>query len=164
MTVRRLKGSLGGEYELNPYEVESLQAWIALRGPTDGALFPSSRSSEGLSRWGVQRIWTRICKGVSDRATKDMRPDLAIGREFWKNPHCLKHSCAILYLASGVDVLTLQSIMGHANIENTLIYAKRLNADRDRATASAFADFEAKAKKLLHDNDAPVKVKKKPKG
>jgi len=35
----------------------------------------------------------------------------------------LRHTAATLMLAGGVDVRTLQSILGHSNIESTMVYA-----------------------------------------
>ena len=44
--------------------------------------------------------------------------------------HALKH-CATHLLSKGFDVAQVQDWIGHANIQNTMIYAKLTNARRD---------------------------------
>ena len=36
--------------------------------------------------------------------------------------HGLRHSCASLMLANGVDIVTVSDILGHADIDSTSIY------------------------------------------
>jgi integrase len=38
------------------------------------------------------------------------------------NFHTMKHTCAIYLAEAGVDLLDLQYLLGHARVENTLIY------------------------------------------
>lgn len=44
-------------------------------------------------------------------------------------PHKLRHTFAVQAILNGVDILTLKEILGHANVETTMIYAE---ADRKR--------------------------------
>jgi integrase/recombinase XerD len=45
------------------------------------------------------------------------------------HPHSFRHSFAVLSVLSGVPPLVLNEWLGHANVENTLIYTKVLAAD-----------------------------------
>jgi site-specific recombinase XerD len=49
-----------------------------------------------------------------------LRPGVA-----WKF-HCLKHSIATHLLDAGADLAFMKDWLGHANIQNTTIYARRL--------------------------------------
>ena len=40
--------------------------------------------------------------------------------------HGLRHTFAMTAIARGIDIYALKELMGHVNIENTLIYAKML--------------------------------------
>ena len=40
--------------------------------------------------------------------------------------HGLRHTFAMMAISRGVDIYALKELMGHASIENTLIYAKML--------------------------------------
>ena len=37
-------------------------------------------------------------------------------------PHVLRHTFALRYMLNGGDVFSLQRIMGHSNIQSTMIY------------------------------------------
>jgi len=44
-------------------------------------------------------------------------------------PHALRRSFATLSLKSGMDVITLQRLMGHSSVEMTAHYAQLLTVD-----------------------------------
>jgi site-specific recombinase XerD len=50
--------------------------------------------------------------------------------------HCLRHSCATSLLDHGQDIAIVQDHLGHANIQNAMIYAKITNKRRDAAGAA----------------------------
>jgi integrase len=60
--------------------------------------------------------------------------------------HDLRHSCASILYAMGVDLLTIQEILGHANLSTTLIYTHIINDRRDQA-------LEKMSGRLTGEND-----------
>ena len=50
--------------------------------------------------------------------------------------HTLRHSFAVRMLESGVDIRTLQELMGHADVATTLLYARRPSLARGRPARS----------------------------
>lgn len=59
------------------------------------------------------------------------------------SPHKLRHTAATLMLQNGVDVRTLQEVLGHENLNTTQIYTHIGNAELRRATdQNPLADFD----------------------
>ncbi len=54
-----------------------------------------------------------------------------LGEEYEKlgHPHTLRHSRAIQLLNSGVNIMHVKTILGHANIMSTMVYLKYSNSD-----------------------------------
>lgn len=60
------------------------------------------------------------------------------------SPHKLRHTAATLMLQNGVDVRTLQEVLGHENLNTTQIYTHIGNPEIKRAAASnPLAQFDA---------------------
>lgn len=118
--VRRLKGSLSGQYRLTDREVRALAAWLKIRRRigSDGALF-ISRNHRPISRRRLDELMKHYCSKVG------IPENLA-------HMHTLKHSCATHLLTKGFNVEQVQDWVGHANIQNTMIYARITNARRDQ--------------------------------
>lgn len=59
------------------------------------------------------------------------------------SPHKLRHTAATLMLQNGVDVRTLQEVLGHENLNTTQIYTHIANTElKKAAAANPLADFE----------------------
>lgn len=52
-------------------------------------------------------------------------------------PHTLRHSFATQMVREGVDIVTLKEIMGHTNINTTLVYVHLAGVDIDKALREA---------------------------
>ena len=85
-----------------------------------------NRRDEPLTRFGIYNL---VCRAVN-QAT-GILPSLAVKRI---SPHCLRHSCAVHLLRSGVDINTIRAWLGHVSLDTTHIYAE--------------VDLEMKAKAL----------------
>ena len=53
------------------------------------------------------------------RTMKDVKPDLPDGQA----THALRHSFATHFMINGGSIITLQRILGHSRIEQTMVYA-----------------------------------------
>lgn len=115
--VRRLKGSNSGEHPLVRDEARALRAWLKQRGHAPGCIFHSQRG-DPISRQMLDVLMKKYGRLAG------IPPEL---RHF----HVLKHSCATHLLSRGFHVEQVQDWIGHANIQNTMIYAKLTNSRRD---------------------------------
>ncbi len=127
------KGSKERIVYLNDACVQALNDWLAIRkdiATTDkNAVFLSARRK----RVSVDAIQVMVHKTLL-KAGLDAD---AI------SPHKLRHTAATLMLQSGVDVRTLQELLGHENLNTTQIYTHIANAELKMAAASnPLAKFE----------------------
>jgi len=121
----RLKGSLGGEYPMQPDEVKTLKAWLRERKDNNNYLFPSQRGTP-IHR----RTLDYLMKSYGKKA--GIPPDK---RHF----HVLKHSIGTHLLDAGGDIRFVQDWIGHKNIQNTVIYAHLSNRTQDEQARKFFA-------------------------
>jgi integrase/recombinase XerD len=131
-----------------PHPVPDLDAKLALLSPTYrniAVIFVNTgmRLSEGCSvevPIPVPRVITVIGKGSKERpiplnaAARQAFTELggkfpvgprAIEHAFRKagfHPHALRHHCASTLYAKGVRITTIQKLLGHSNLNTTMIY------------------------------------------
>jgi type 1 fimbriae regulatory protein FimB/type 1 fimbriae regulatory protein FimE len=110
LNIYRLKGSLSGVHPLQADEVRILKSYLRTREDSLPYLFPS-RKGAPISR----AMLDVLIKGYGETAKL---PDDK--RHF----HVLKHSIATHLLDTGADIRFVQDWLGHANIQNTVIYAQ----------------------------------------
>jgi site-specific recombinase XerD len=115
--LHRLKGSLSGEHPMQADEARALKAWLKQRGSESPVLFPSRRGLP-ISR----QMLDVLMKGYGEEAWIP-----AEKRHF----HVLKHSIATHLLDAGADLRFLQDWLGHAQIQNTVIYASLVSHSRE---------------------------------
>lgn len=75
-----------------------------------------NRRNERLTRFGIYGLVRRAAIKAGSK-----RSALATKRI---SPHCLRHSCAVHLLRSGVDINTIRAWLGHVSLDTTHIYAE----------------------------------------
>lgn len=109
----RGKGNKERILYLNDACVSALESYLQVR-PVDGvkdknALFISSRNSR-ITQRGVQLLLEKYMKKIG------------LGGQGY-SPHKLRHTAAtLMYQKGGVDIRTLQAILGHSDLGTTQIY------------------------------------------
>ncbi|MBK9031230.1 MAG: tyrosine recombinase XerC [Myxococcales bacterium] len=132
VTVLRGKGGKRRIVPLGDAAVRALAAWRAARAWAPGpAVFVNARGQR-LTPRSVQRLtraWA-IASGVTAPAT----------------PHAFRHSFATHLLDGGVDLRSIQELLGHASLSSTQVYTKvsldHLMKVYDAAHPRAHADGE----------------------
>lgn len=104
--IRSGKGQKDRFVPLSPKLRDDLRTWWRLRRPTTW-LFPG-RNNYPLSASGVQRA----CRAAA----------IAAGLAKHATPHTLRHSYATHLLEAGLDVRTLQKLLGHNQLGTTALY------------------------------------------
>lgn len=79
--------------------------------------------SEKLERWirgeGVGLVFPKADYELIRLTLKDIKPSLPVGQGL----HVLRHTYATHFMINGGNIITLQRILGHANIQQTMVYA-----------------------------------------
>lgn len=122
--LHRLKGSLSGEHPLQADEARALKAWLKHRGTDSPVLFPSRRGLP-ISRQMLD-VLMKDYAGLA-RLPKDKR-----------HFHVLKHSIATHLLDAGAELRFVQDWLGHANIQNTVIYTALVSTSREAKARQYF--------------------------
>lgn len=99
------KGSKDRYVKLGTKALRSLSKWLRLRQGDPGEPVWIGKKGE-LSEWGLRMMFHRLGK----------RADIHV------HPHKLRRTSALMMLRSGMDLVTLSKIMGHASIETTRLY------------------------------------------
>jgi type 1 fimbriae regulatory protein FimB/type 1 fimbriae regulatory protein FimE len=127
LMVTRLKGSNSGEHHLCREEARALKAWLKERGNAPGVIFGSKKGGP-ISR-------KRLDVLVKEYAARAGWPGKL------RHCHTFKHACCTHLLSKGFNVEQVQDWVGHANIQNTMIYARVTNSRRDQM-GKALADWK----------------------
>jgi type 1 fimbriae regulatory protein FimB/type 1 fimbriae regulatory protein FimE len=118
--VLRVKGSLPGRHGLDGDELRALRA-LRRDDPHGTHIFMSERKAP-MSVDGAQKLIERLGE--------------AAGLPFPIHAHMLRHSAGYALAGRGVDTRSIQALMGHRNIANTVIYTavadKRVRTIWDR--------------------------------
>jgi integrase/recombinase XerD len=109
--VRQGKGSRDRDLPLTPKLLEALREYWRWKKPPN-YLFPSTRGHRGLERPISHKTIWYVCKRAAVRAGIKKR----IG------PHTLRHSFATHMLEAGADLRTIQLLLGHQELKDTIVY------------------------------------------
>ena len=131
------KGSKTRRCPIWQQTADALKSLVSGRAAPDFVFL--NRLDQPLTRFGIYSLVRRAV----EQATKTS-PSLADKRI---SPHCLRHTCAVHLLRSGVDINTIRAWLGHVSLDTTNIYAE--------------VDLEMKAKALAHC-DQPDEVEVTP--
>jgi site-specific recombinase XerD len=107
LLVRKTKGNYDRYVPLGEMLVRGIQKHIESTGATD-YLFTGSDFDSRYSQRGVQWVIKTLAKKAGIR--KDM------------TTHTLRHTYATHLLEDGLDIVSIKELLGHANIETTMIY------------------------------------------
>ena len=124
-TVRVLgKGNKERQLYLNEACLDAIQAYLVVRPePKEefrhkNALFVSRNKT---------RLTTRAVENIVQKAVRQA------GLDPKYSPHKLRHTAATLMLNHGVDIRTLQDVLGHENLGTTQIYTHISDANMKQA-------------------------------
>ena len=123
--IHRLKGSISGVHPLQADESRILKSYIKMRTGQSPTLFVSNRNLP-ISRKTLDVLMKQYGEKAKLPSNK---------RHF----HVLKHSIATHQLDTAeADIRFVQDWLGHANIQNTVIYASLVSATRERKAREHF--------------------------
>ena len=138
------KGAKDRLVPLSPVLLESLRSyWRTVRSPT--WLFPARDAQRPVSHARLQQTCRRAAQlaGLAKRIT----------------PHTLRHSFATQLLEEGVDIRTIQTLLGHSQLRTTALYT-HVSLSRLQRTASPLDRLAADVGRL--SRPVPVPGSKSP--
>jgi len=114
--------------------LEAMRAWLSIRATaSDGALFPV------IDKWG--NVGTRHMTPLAINNAVKKRYTAAGVRAL--TPHDFRRTFVGNSLTSGVDILTVMGICGHARVETTARYDRRKNEQKRSAATLVFTPYGA---------------------
>jgi site-specific recombinase XerD len=136
LVIRQGKGRKDRLVPLSPALLEELRAYWRRYRPADG-LFPGQRHGHHLHPGALQRTFAQLVRPLGFRKGVSL--------------HTLRHSYATHLLEAGVDVITLQRLLGHRHLSTTARYLHVSTQDLRRTPSPLDALLAAPA-----DAGAPV--------
>jgi site-specific recombinase XerD len=125
ISIHRLKGSISGVYPMQPDALKAVHSYVRTRADESPYLFLSSRNVP-ISRFMLHHLMQTYGEAAGLPQEK---------RKF----HALKHSIATHLLDAGADLAFVKDWLGHANIQNTTIYARLTTATLHAQARTIFA-------------------------
>jgi integrase/recombinase XerD len=127
------KGRKDRDVLLSPKLLDELKRhWCRLRRKSSVWLFPGNRWHTGDTPIDAKVVWY-ACKEAAQRA--GLQKDV--------HPHTLRHCFATHLLEAGADLRTIQTLLGHSDLEETTIYL-HLSERHLNATASPLDSLKLK--------------------
>jgi len=106
--IHRLKGSLSGEQLMKADEVKALRGYLRTRKDGSDILFLSKKGNP-IDRRQLDYLMKRYCAEAGLPKEK-------------AHFHSLKHSLGVHLMDAGADIMFVRELLGHKNIQNTLVY------------------------------------------
>lgn len=132
LVIREGKGRKPRTVYLTGGACGALGAWLALRGPQPGRLF-----------WPMDKAGRPRPGAMSDQALYDVckkRAARARVKDF--SPHDLRRSFVSDLLDAGADIVSVQGLAGHANVNTTGKYDRRGETARRKAAGLLYVPYE----------------------
>jgi site-specific recombinase XerD len=125
ISIHRLKGSISAVYPMQSDVLKAIRSYLRTRTDESPYLFLSNRN-------------VPISRDMLHHLMQTYGAVAGLPREKRKF-HCLKHSIATHLLDAGADLAFVKDWLGHANIQNTTIYARLTTATLDSTARKVFA-------------------------
>ncbi len=109
LKVRRGKGGKGRSIPLAPEVAEAINDWLEFRPQVDHEYLLTGLGGRRLEKNGLVGVF----RAVARRAGVD-RKGVSL--------HTLRHTFASLLLQEGCDLVSIQELLGHADLSTTAIY------------------------------------------
>jgi site-specific recombinase XerD len=109
LRVRRGKGMKGRSVPMVGEAVEAVADWLEFRPEVGHDFVFTGRGGEPLGKNGIDRMFRRVAQRAG------------VLRE-GVSPHTLRHSFATFLLQQGCDLVSIQEMLGHADLSTTAIY------------------------------------------
>ncbi len=106
--VRQGKGDKDRQVPLPTKTLVTLREYWGQRHPAGQWLFPDGTGTGSLCRSGIGRAVRSACRQAGIRKGASC--------------HTLRHSYATHLLEQGLDLRSIQGLLGHANIKSTIVY------------------------------------------
>lgn len=101
--------------------MRALGDWLTVRGPADGPLFVGTGNRNRNGRLTTQAIYDMLQTRAAAAGIDDL------------SPHDFRRTFVGDLLEAGADIVTVQKLAGHANVETTARYDRRDEKTRQRA-------------------------------
>ncbi|MFQ6040093.1 MAG: tyrosine-type recombinase/integrase [Candidatus Poribacteria bacterium] len=114
--IRRVKNGISTERRLYDDVRRAIKAYLRVRQETGTALFTGREGD--LKPNTIAKLFKKYAR----QAKLDNKASI----------HSLRHSCGVHSLEAGLDVREVQDLLGHRNIQNTMIYTQISDKKRER--------------------------------
>jgi integrase len=138
------KGNRKRDVPLTTRLVPVLRALLA-ETPGPRLLMRNHKWEQRIEPWNQQAVWESLNRTLTRAG---MPPEAGKGRR-GRGPHKCRHTCATQMLEAGVDLPTVQKILGHARITQTEKYIHLLGESMQRGSAL----YEARMARGRHTGD-----------